>query len=248
MSTPDLSLSVEDFLTKRVLSYASQLTGEAEAKCQSLMQELEGGRKELMEVHRRVVEGENEEEEGEGDKENSSVESSSSSNVEPSSSSTTKKQSLSSSSTTSTKPSDSSRKKQKQSVQKVYPSLQITITSGPHSPLSLTLPQTFRPNHPALLGRSTGKKFKEGGVSLGRDLEVSTTHGKFEMTTIKGGNLANSVAKYRLTFTDSGSTNGTFVVDRKGESNQVDEGEAIEITDATKIRVGATVLEFVVIT
>ena len=52
---------------------------------------------------------------------------------------------------------------------------------------------------------------------------MSTTHGKFQL--MKDG---------KIYFTDTGSTNGTFIGD-----TQLDEGEPVEVTDGLKIRVGA---------
>jgi len=57
------------------------------------------------------------------------------------------------------------------------------------------------------VGRSQGKKFKTNGVSLPRDFEVSTTHGKFSVTIAEDGD------EYRYWYTDTGSTNGTHFND-----------------------------------
>jgi FHA domain len=93
--------------------------------------------------------------------------------------------------------------------------LHVQVTSGPHTGQTLT---SYRPTPPATansisnttavrnsapawVGRSAGKKFRDKGLSLSQDSEVSTTHGKFEWL---GG---------KPYFTDVGSTNGTSVVD-----------------------------------
>eukprot|EP00977_Amphora_coffeiformis_P002110 scaffold407_cov168-Amphora_coffeaeformis.AAC.6 len=86
-----------------------------------------------------------------------------------------------------------------------------------------------RKNH-CLVGRSSSKKFKTNGVSLSKDLEVSTTHGKFEL--YKDGNVY---------YTDTGSTNGSKV---NGESIGVDVPHQIET--GTILLVGTTKFEITI--
>ncbi|CAM9308312.1 unnamed protein product [Phaeothamnion confervicola] len=74
----------------------------------------------------------------------------------------------------------------------------VTVLNGPHKEAVFSLRP--RAGEPAPVGRSTGKRFKERGVSLPQDSEVSTTHGRFE--ALAGGGFC---------FTDTGSTNGSSV-------------------------------------
>ncbi|GAX10692.1 hypothetical protein FisN_14Lh207 [Fistulifera solaris] len=102
--------------------------------------------------------------------------------------------------------------------------LKIDIISGEHAGSSFFV--TPKPNKPCLLGRSKGKKFKQNGVSLCHDLEVSTTHGKF---TVENGTFY---------FTDTGSSNGTLIRD---EDVQVDVPYPLE--DGIEMKVGQSILK-----
>ena len=82
-----------------------------------------------------------------------------------------------------------------------------------------------------LVGRSSSKKFKNNGISLSKDLEVSTTHGKFELH--KDGNVY---------YTDTGSTNGSKI-----DGDSVEPDEPYLIQNGTILLVGATKFELTVL-
>jgi FHA domain len=75
--------------------------------------------------------------------------------------------------------------------------IHVQIVAGPHAPRSYEV--VPKPKFPCFVGRSQGTKFKNRGVSLHKDSEISTTHGQFE------------VRQGKLYYTDLASTNGSKV-------------------------------------
>jgi hypothetical protein len=100
--------------------------------------------------------------------------------------------------------------------------IHVAITTGPHANETAILTPTEK--CPCWVGRSGSKKFVTKGISLRNDLEVSTTHGKFEV--LEG-------IPY---FTDTGSSNGTLLDGKEMEPNV-----AREINDGTKLTFGSSV-------
>jgi hypothetical protein len=101
--------------------------------------------------------------------------------------------------------------------------IHIELVAGPHGGAVYDLKP--RPRSACWVGRSTGKKFKDRGISLPRDLEVSTTHGKFEMHQGK------------LCFTDDASTNGS----KLGEA-EIPANSPLELVNGMEIITGQTVM------
>mmetsp|Transcript_25116 Transcript_25116/g.50051 ORF Transcript_25116/g.50051 Transcript_25116/m.50051 type:complete len:225 (+) Transcript_25116:126-800(+) len=210
--------TVEEYLKSRTLSIASSITNHAAQLEAKLRAEFEAGSKELLATHRLCLEGASSEpsdmdvDEADHDKENSSSASSAAAHTAPSAK-------ASSSASAAKAPPRSTRKKA------AAPAVTIIIESGPHASSTFSIrPGTTKATH-AYVGRSTGKKFRSTGLSLPKDLEVSTTHGHF--LSDKAG---------RVYFVDTGSTNGTFY-----NEVQLEEGEPLEVKDGTKIRCGASI-------
>jgi hypothetical protein len=99
----------------------------------------------------------------------------------------------------------------------------LTVSSGPYTGQTFSVCPQMATKNTIYIGRSTGKKFREKGVSLPDDPEVSTTHGKIEEK------------KGKIFFTDTGSTNGSAV-----DGVDVDEGDIHELVTGTDLRVGNT--------
>ena len=99
----------------------------------------------------------------------------------------------------------------------------VEIVSGPHKGAVATVAPTARSHCP--VGRSRGKNFKQKGFSLYKDCEVSTTHGKFLLSS-----------NGRICYMDSCSTNGSFVQGEKMEPDtplQMENGMEIVVGQST---------------
>jgi hypothetical protein len=106
--------------------------------------------------------------------------------------------------------------------------LLVEVLTGPHEGATFLLKP--RPSRPCEIGRSKGKKFLSRGVSLHKDSEVSTCHGKFDC---KAG---------KMYYTDTGSTNGTSYM---GEAIQ--DNVPVEITSGMVLVFGMSELRFTLV-
>lgn len=118
--------------------------------------------------------------------------------------------------------------------------IEVQMTVGPHAPAKYLLRP--RPGQPCLLGRSKGKKFMKNGVSLHKDQEVSTTHGKF---VVEGGGLGlapggGGETAPRFYFVDVGSTNGSVY-----NGDPLEPNEKLLLEDGMEFKVGNSMLRVV---
>ena len=112
---------------------------------------------------------------------------------------------------------DDSNEKKKTS--KTIKFVKVIVSSGPYAGNTHVLKP--RPRHPCFVGRSAGKKFREKGISLADDPEISTTHGKFEMKNRK------------IFFIDMGSTNGTLK-----DGVELEDNTPYEVVDGMELLLG----------
>lgn len=101
----------------------------------------------------------------------------------------------------------------------------IEIIQGLYKGSTYTLKPAIR--KPCWIGRSTSKKFRERGISLNNDAEVSTTHGKFHIHPASGG------PDSKLMYTDTGSTNGTVY-----NNEEIEDQVPLELVDGMVLVIG----------
>jgi predicted component of type VI protein secretion system len=107
--------------------------------------------------------------------------------------------------------------------------VRVDIISGHYCGLSYDLKPQSR-NH-CWVGRSQGKKFRDKGISLPKDLEVSTSHGRFEYS------------RGKFYYMDAASTNGSRI-----QNMEIDPNVPIEIHTGMEITVGQTVMQVTLLT
>jgi hypothetical protein len=106
--------------------------------------------------------------------------------------------------------------------------IRIDIMSGPYIGKFFMIKPTIR--SACLIGRSTSKKFKEKGMSLPKDGEISTSHGKFEKIDKE------------FYYIDTGSTNGSRL---KESGYEIPSHEPILLPkgNITELIIGASTLQ-----
>ena len=129
--------------------------------------------------------------------------------------------------------------------------IEVQVTVGPHT--SSTFILRPKPGAPCLVGRSKGKKFTKNGISLHKDQEVSTTHGKFLVEGSTGGlayqttnsnnenNEDGSGGGLEFYFIDVGSTNGTIYNNDK----VLVPNERLLLCNGMELKVGNSVLKII---
>jgi FHA domain len=192
---------------------------EYEKIVQGLSQQLEQGKKELWEAHEQVTEILNSD--SNGDDENVISKMDTENESEPANSGkddldmpVAKASSKSDTSTNhNTKPN----------------TIRVDIISGEYVGHSFDLKPQSR-NH-CWVGRSQGKKFRDKGISLAKDLEVSTSHGRFEYS------------RGKFFYMDAASTNGSRIQDM-----EIDPNVSHEIRTGMEITVGQTIMRITLMT
>lgn len=112
---------------------------------------------------------------------------------------------------------------------KSSPSLRVEITGGQYY-VGHVFHLRPTPVNPCLIGRSKGAKFTKRGISLPKDLEVSTSHGKFQV---------DADGKYY--YVDTGSTNGSFV--GGDQTTELEPDVPYLITDGLQLKCGGTLMK-----
>ena len=109
--------------------------------------------------------------------------------------------------------------KKKKKKKKEYPKLVFRCIEGPYSGKKFVTRPRAR-GAKVLIGRSSGKKFRKSGVSLSKDQEVSTNHGRIDA---KSGSLF---------YVDTQSSNGSRINNEWIEENtptRISSGDILDI-------------------
>jgi len=107
--------------------------------------------------------------------------------------------------------------------------IHITVIAGPHTGETFALKPSARAKHP--VGRSRSAKFVEKGISLHKDLEVSTTHGHL------------FIKAKQFYFTDANSTNGSRVVVNGTSEQRLEPNEPVVLEQGMQLVLGQSTLE-----
>lgn len=216
---PNLDWTIEELLQWCLLQSQARTDEKRDELIKALEKQLEEGKNELWKVHERAATAS-----AAGNEGRSSNSGSKSSAPEPESVADENKspnQALAESATGCTEKIPVAAKKKASAVKTIH----VAVIGGPYEGSTFDLKP--RPRSPCFVGRSAGKKFRDRGMSLPNDSEVSTTHGKFE---IKSG---------KAFFVDTGSTNGTLYLEQELEVNA-----PLELVNGMKLLIGATLVTF----
>eukprot|EP00939_MAST-03C_sp_MAST-3C-sp1_P004459 g4459.t1 len=122
-------------------------------------------------------------------------------------------------------------KKSTETKKRDLPIVVFKCIEGPYQGKTFTLKPSEDEKEPVvLIGRSRGRKFRSYGMSLAKDNEVSTNHGRLE---VRSGTIF---------YVDTHSSNGTFV---NGEEIPPDKPTRFAGGDSFVIGAGTFVVEFV---
>lgn len=208
---------MEHVLQWWLLRAHAESDAEYEKLVEGLAQQLEQGKKELWEAHEQVTEILNND--SIGDAENNDNMDTENENAH----SNTEGGDLCKPSTKTTDMSSNDHHNGKPNT------IRVDIISGDYVGHSYDLKPQSRTH--CWVGRSQGKKFKDKGISLQKDLEVSTTHGRFEYS------------RGKFFYMDASSTNGSRIQDM-----EIDPNVSHEIRTGMEITVGQTIMRITLTT
>jgi hypothetical protein len=197
--------TVEAYLRAYVNHLAAELEDKVERQVQAFQNRFEEIRKEMEEDSAEEEEEEEVEVVEEQKKEDTD---------DKKTDNTDKEEETTTATTTKKKPTKKKKKKKKE-----YPKLVFRCIEGPYSGKKFVTRPRAR-GAKVLIGRSSGKKFRKSGVSLSKDQEVSTNHGRIDA---KSGSLF---------YVDTQSSNGSRINNEWIEENtptRISSGDILDI-------------------